>query len=123
MAAPFEKSKPKVLIVDDDRHARTALSSFLDIEGFAVITAKNGLDGLNQLKTESHVSLILLDLRMPVMDGWEFLRRKSEVASIAEIPVIAVSALPSGSLDGAQTVFQKPVIPRLLVDAIRRYLR
>jgi two-component system chemotaxis response regulator CheY len=116
--------KPKILLVDDERDVREVLSLLLAIEGFVTLTAENGLYALNQLKRENDVSLILLDLHMPVMDGWEFLRRKTEMATAADIPVIVATAVaPSGSLDGAQTVLRKPVNPRSLIETIKRHVR
>ena len=61
------------------------------------------------MRTADHISLVLLDLWMPVMDGWEFLRRKRSDSDIAEIPVVVLSAVPPVSLDGAWTVLKKPV--------------
>jgi CheY-like chemotaxis protein len=61
-----------------------------------------------------------LDLWMPVMDGWEVLRRKRSEADIAEIPVIVLSAVPPVSLDGADEVLRKPVDLGPFVDTVRR---
>jgi CheY-like chemotaxis protein len=73
------------------------------------------------MRTADHISLVLLDLWMPVMDGWEFLRRKRSDYEIAEIPVVVLSAVPPMSLDGARTVLKKPVDIKPLVDAVRRF--
>jgi CheY-like chemotaxis protein len=96
------------------------LSELLKFEGFSVLTAQNGLDALNQLRTADHISLVLLDLCMPVMDGWEVLRRKRTDADIAEIPVIVLSAVAPDSLDGADEILRKPVDLRPFVDTVRR---
>jgi CheY-like chemotaxis protein len=58
---------------------------------------------------------------MPVMDGWEVLRRKRSDADIAEIPAVVFSAVPPVSLDGAQTVLKKPVDFEPLVNAVKRF--
>ncbi len=73
------------------------------------------------MRTADHISLVLLDLSMPVMDGWEVLRRKRSDADIAEIPVVVLSAVPPVSFDGAQTVLKKPVDLKPLVNAVRRF--
>jgi len=80
----------------------------LEMEGFVVVTAQNGLEALEELKTASRVSVIVLDLWMPLMSGWEFLRqRRAEVESIANIPVIALSALPlSAPLKGREQSYK-----------------
>ena len=84
----------RILVVDDNAHALRAMSELLEFEGFSVLTAKNGLDALNKMRTADHISLVLLDLWMPVMDGWEVLRRKRSDADIAEIPVVVLSGFP-----------------------------
>jgi len=110
----------RILVVDDNAHALRAMSELLEFEGFSVLTAKNGLEALNKMRTADHISLVLLDLWMPVMDGWEVLRRKRSDAAIAEIPVVVLSAVPPASLDGADEVLRKPVDLRPFVDTVRR---
>jgi CheY-like chemotaxis protein len=95
------------------------MSGLLEMRGFSVRTAQNGLEALNGMKTDDRISLILLDLWMPVMDGREFLRRKGSDPRLAEIPVVMISAVPPVSLDGVKTVLGKPVHPDVLVDTIR----
>jgi CheY-like chemotaxis protein len=73
----------KILIIDDESDALWALSEILRFEGFSVTAAWNGSDALNKLKRGGPVSLILLDLWMPVMNGFEFLRQKQSDASMA----------------------------------------
>ena len=111
----------RILVVDDDVQALQAMSELLKFEGFSVLTARNGLEALNKMRTADHVSLVLLDLSMPVMDGWEVLRRKRVDADIAEIPVVVLSAVAPVSLDGADEVLRKPVDLRPFVDTVRRF--
>jgi CheY-like chemotaxis protein len=111
----------KILLVDDNANALQAMSELLGCEGFSVLTAQNGSDALNKMRTTDHISLVLLDLWMPVMDGWEVLCRKRRDVDIAEIPVVVLSAVPPVSLDGAQTVLKKPVDLKPLVDTVRRF--
>ena len=112
----------RILVVDDNAQALRAMSELLQFEGFSVLTAQNGLDALNKMKAADHISLVLLDLWMPVMDGWEVLRRKRSDADIAEIPVVVLSALPPVSLDGADEVLRKPVDLGPFIDTVRRRL-
>ena len=115
--------KAKILVVDDNKDAVEALSTLLEWEGFAVATAQNGSDALKKLNNEG-VSVILLDLWMPVMNGSEFLRQKARTQTIADIPVIVLSANPPWDRpDGTRAVLQKPVYPQGLLDAIERCLR
>jgi CheY-like chemotaxis protein len=97
------------------------MSFFLEMKGFSVSTAHDGLEGLERMKADDHISLVLLDLWMPVMDGWEFLRHKTDDPCIVDIPVIVISAVSPDSLDGVQAVLRKPVHPEELVDAVRRH--
>lgn len=110
----------RILVVDDDARALRAMSELLEFEGFSVLTAQNGSDALNKMRNADHISLVLLDLWMPVMDGWEVLRRKKSDADIAEIPVIVLSAVAPVSLDGADEVLRKPVDLGHFVDTVRR---
>jgi CheY-like chemotaxis protein len=73
------------------------------------------------MTTADHIPLVLLDLWMPVMDGWEFLHRKRSDSDIAKIPLVVLSAVPPVSLDGARTVLKKPVDIKPLVNAVRRF--
>lgn len=109
METPTYLPNGRVLVVDDNAHALRAMSEILEFEGFSVLTAQNGSDALNKMRTAGHISLVLLDLWMPVMDGWEVLRRKRDDPGIAEIPVVVLSAVPPLSLDGADEVLRKPV--------------
>jgi two-component system response regulator CpxR len=111
----------RILVVNDDVQALQAMSELLKFEGFSVLTARNGLEALNKMRTADHVSLVLLDLSMPVMDGWEVLRRKRVDADIAEIPVVVLSAVAPVSLDGADEVLRKPVDLGPFVDTVRRF--
>ena len=121
MDAPTCAPNGRILVVDDYAQALRAMSELLQFEGFSVLTAQNGLDALNKMKVADHISLVLLDLWMPVMDGWEVLRRKRSDADIAEIPVVVLSAVPPVSLDGARTVLKKPVDIEPLVSAVKRF--
>jgi CheY-like chemotaxis protein len=81
----------RVLIVDDDRDIRETLEELLEQEGYAVFTARNGLEALAVARAE-RPSMILLDLFMPVMDGLEFIHQRAMDADLTAIPVVVVSA-------------------------------
>jgi tubulin-specific chaperone A len=121
MATPNNVSNNEILIVDDNPHVLQAMSDLLKTEGFPVLTARNGWDALVRMKNDGNISLVLLDLWMPVMDGWEFLHRQKSDPAIADIPVVVLSAIPPASLDGAETVLKKPVDPGLLMATVRHY--
>ena len=85
-------SQPTVFIVEDDVDTREMIGRFLELEGFAIETAANGRQALDRLGAGARACVILLDLMMPVMDGWEFRRQQSSHAAFANIPVIVFSA-------------------------------
>ena len=83
-------SRAPVLIVEDDADIRELLSSVLVLEGYRVVTAADGAEGLEQLRT-AHPALILLDLMMPSMDGWEFRRLQLLDPALAGVPTVILS--------------------------------
>ena len=84
--------QPTVFIVEDDVDTREMLGRFLELEGFKVEMAANGRQALDRLEAGVGASVIILDLMMPVMDGWQFRREQVRRAALAKIPVIVVSA-------------------------------
>jgi CheY-like chemotaxis protein len=89
--------QPQVLIVEDDRDTREMLERFLQFEGFEVRTAANGEAALHSLHTGGSPCVILLDLMMPVMNGWQFREAQAQDPELAGIPVIVVTAAGSRS--------------------------
>jgi two-component system chemotaxis response regulator CheY len=101
------------LLVEDDDDFREGLADILRSEGYSVRCAANGLEALDYLKAaEQAPNVILLDLMMPVMDGWDFRQRMLAEASLADIPVILLSAmrdLPTAASLQAAGTLHKPV--------------
>lgn len=116
-------SFPTVLIVEDDVETRNMLAKFLEIEGFKVELASNGRQALERLAEGSPASVIVLDLMMPVMDGWEFRRRQLEDPRLRNIPTIVVSAAGRDRLTQihADAYLAKPVDMDELLDYISRF--
>src|ERR1700691_5925439 len=106
-----------VLVVDDDAEIREVMIHLLEQEGYTVLGAENGLQALVQLR-ESHPNLMLLDLMMPVMSGWEVLEALAETGELARIPIIVVSAMCA---PGAQACLRKPVDLDELLALVGRY--
>jgi CheY-like chemotaxis protein len=100
-----------VLLVEDDPDVLGMMDQLLRLEGFTPVTAMNGREALRLLKTGLQPEVILLDLMMPVMDGWAFRRAQRADADIAGIPVIVLTAAAHISHDEleAVAVFRKPV--------------
>jgi CheY-like chemotaxis protein len=111
-----------VLLVEDDADLRTAVADLLLDEGFRVVRAGDGREALAALESGLEFCAILLDIRMPVMDGLEFRRRQLRVPRIAAIPVVAFSANPVEEEEiralGIETSIRKPVELAALLDAL-----
>jgi CheY-like chemotaxis protein len=119
------QSRAQVLIVEDDDLTRDALRSVLEAEGYAVATAANGREAYNFLLRNGRPGLILLDLMMPVMSGWEFRHEQKRDPGLARIPVVVCSAAgdlqQEVSLLGAAGYLQKPIEPGHLLDMVRSF--
>ena len=111
-----------VLVVEDDLDIRTALTGFLKEEGYEVVTAENGRQGIEAMEHEKP-GLVLLDLMMPVMNGWQFLEEKSHLTKdFSKIPVLVISAVPgSPSIPGAMGFLKKPIDLDRLIDFVELY--
>jgi CheY-like chemotaxis protein len=124
--APREPSKPCILLVDDDRSIVDALRLRLTLSGYEVITAHDGAQGL-VLASERRPSLILLDIRMPVMDGLTMLARMRDSETTRHIPVVMLSASHDDrqrALElGAYFFLEKPYDPNVLKIMIASILR
>jgi CheY-like chemotaxis protein len=112
-----------VLIVEDDADLREMMAQLLTLEGFQAETAANGRDALEYLRRGDPPDVILLDLMMPVMDGWEFRRRQREDPALAKVPVVVLSALDATrAVDLDEAAFlKKPLDFDRLLQLVRRY--
>src|SRR5262245_15369306 len=82
----------RVLVIEDDADTREAVSDFLEREGFEVEAVENGHLALESLRSRDAPRFILLDMMMPVMDGWSFRRQQRADPQLSSIPVIVVTA-------------------------------
>ena len=106
-----------VLIVEDERAARTGMEKILLFAGYAPVSAANGQEALELLRSGVPASVILLDLIMPVMDGWAFRREQLRDPRLAHIPVIVLSALHHGWVEGVPPTLPKPInVKQLLTE-------
>jgi CheY-like chemotaxis protein len=111
-----------ILVVEDDTGVREALVEVLELEGHHVVATKNGEEALERLGHMPPPSLILLDLMMPVMNGWEFLDRLHANERAVDCPVIIVSAFEqtARTLD-ADGFVPKPIDLDVLLHAVNRW--
>lgn len=116
-----------ILYVEDDASLRETSSDLLREEGFRVAEVGNGAAALAYLGQGHRPSLVILDLQMPVMDGYEFIARLRNDPRFAETPVLVVSAVAqSGVLagpDGVVAFLSKPFEIEALIGYVRRFAR
>lgn len=120
---PSSHYAPAVLIVDDDDDVRETLRACLEEEGFSVRTAKNGLEAMAELDDGTTPGLILLDLMMPEMNGWEVLEQLRSDQSRASIPVAVMSGSHRGEVQAANYVVPKPFDLAAMVELVREHCR
>lgn len=107
-----------VLLVEDDEAIRETLAEVLAEEGYLVATAQHGAQALEKLSQGLRPRLILLDLMMPVMDGWQLLRCLHGAKELGDIPVIVVSAARDRVPEGARNYLHKPLDLETLLAAV-----
>lgn len=110
-----------VLLVEDDDDARESVAEVLSDEGFDVLTARDGVEALEQLDKSPAPSALVLDLALPRMDGREVLRRLRERESLADLPVCVLSGEPELPSD-VDLAVPKPLLVHRLVQ-IQNWLR
>jgi CheY-like chemotaxis protein len=124
MAVSPHKGKA-VLVVEDDFETREMMALALEKEGYSVSTVANGQEALDHLRKSPLPCLILLDLMMPVMDGWEFREKQAQSPALALIPVVIISG--AGNIrEKAQTLgvadyLEKPIELDCLLNIVQRY--
>ena len=114
-----------VLIVEDDFDVRDALSQLLEFEGYVVAGAANGQEAIDHLRSTPRPAAILLDLMMPVMDGFQFRSELMHDPTLASIPVIIISADASvaekAARMGATAYLRKPIEVDALLHTLERF--
>jgi CheY-like chemotaxis protein len=119
--------KPLILVVDDYADAREMYSEYLEFSGFRTAQARNGAEALEQA-FELSPDVILMDLSLPVMDGWEATRRLKKDPRTRTIPVVALTghALEGHSESardaGCDAFLAKPCLPDELVEHVKQIL-
>jgi CheY-like chemotaxis protein len=116
---------PWVLVVDDDDDVRDSFRDVLEDEGYRVLTARNGHEALRTLHNEPPPAVILLDLMMPVMNGWQFRTAQQRSPQLADIPVVIVTAGLHGDAAtrdlAAHRCLKKPVSVEDLLEAVQPF--
>ena len=116
----------KILVVDDESRLRKLVKDFLQKEGYTVLEASNGEEALDIFYADKEISLVLLDIMMPKMDGWETCK---ELREISEVPIIMLTARSDerdelkGFELGVDEYISKPFSPRILCARIEAVLK
>ena len=116
----------KILVVDDEERMRRLVKDFLAKKGYAVIEASNGREALDLFYKDNSIDLVILDVMMPVMDGWATLR---EIRETSKIPIIMLTAKAEehdellGFELGVDEYITKPFSPKILVARVEALLR
>jgi CheY-like chemotaxis protein len=125
-ASESDAEKPVVLVADDDSDARTIYATYLRAMGCEVFTAIDGRAAVEKA-TELLPDLVVMDLAMPRVDGWEAIRRLRDSSWTRKIPVIAVSAVPvsreTAFEAGCHAYLSKPCEPHVLWSQVRALLK
>lgn len=118
---------PLILVVDDVEDTREICTEYLEFRGYRVISAADGMEALAKA-VEERPDLILMDLALPVLDGWEATRRLRKDERTRHIPVVALTAhavkgVRDGAIEaGCLAVLTKPIEPSLLAAEVERFL-
>jgi CheY-like chemotaxis protein len=124
MDPPARNGCRSVLVVEDEPDIRASLKDALEWEGYHVVAASNGREGLAALPAMPRPCVILLDLMMPVMDGWEFAHVLKGDMELSAIPIVVVTAF-TNEIDrnrfAPQAVIPKPVDLGRLLGTLERY--
>jgi two-component system, OmpR family, response regulator CpxR len=117
-------SRKTILLVEDDLDVRDLLQDFLEERGYDVIPAETGKQALDFLTMDpqSPPDVVILDLMMPIMTGWQVLERIRSEPRLAEIPVVVLTAVHRDKPTGATALFRKPFRVEALFETIRSFL-
>jgi CheY-like chemotaxis protein len=115
--APQTTSQP-VLVVDDDCDVRDSVKEVLQDAGFRAVCVKNGEEALSYLRSHPTPRAVLLDLFMPVMSGWEFVRRVRSSSGFGTVPIVVITASEPHWGYPSSLVLRKPLEPEQLVRVL-----
>jgi CheY-like chemotaxis protein len=113
--------KHTLLIVEDEEDLREMLRDALERRGFHVVTAANGQEALAVIPQIEHLCLVLLDLFMPEMNGWDFFDAMKARKELEQIPVIITTSAPNRAPVGATRVMQKPLSLDRVISAVQEF--
>jgi len=110
-----------VLVVEDEDELREMVREALELSGYNVVTATDGQDALAKLAGIDHLCLVLLDLLMPTMNGWEFVEKMHLRPELLSVPIVVQSSAPARAPACVTRVLQKPVMFEQLLAVVQEY--
>jgi len=110
-----------VLIVEDEEDLREMMREAFEANGYAVVTAPEGQEALDRMAEIEGLCLVLLDLVMPGMNGWDFFEQVRRRPQLARVPVIVYSSAPDNAPAGVTRVLRKPVAFERLLSTVREF--
>jgi CheY-like chemotaxis protein len=126
--APYDyprRGPGRVLVIDDDDGVRTVMRKQLQFAGFDVVAAASGTEGLEMMRQDGSIRLVLLDMIMPVVDGWGVRQRQMEDPILSQVPVVILTGAPLPSLVHDQLraadYILKPVGRDHLISVVSNY--
>jgi CheY-like chemotaxis protein len=120
MTTPDPGTGASVLIVDDDVDVRETLKEVLELEGFRTVSVTNGREALAALDGLPRPAVMLLDLRMPVMDGWQTIDALRAQRRVDEVPIVICTSAPRDAPEGFPVLSKPLELERLVVEILRR---
>jgi CheY-like chemotaxis protein len=110
-----------VLIVEDEEDLREMIREALELNGYAVVTAEDGQQALERLSGIEELCLVLIDLLMPGMNGWDLFKELKGRSELDGVPIIVYSSVADRAPNGATRVLQKPLTFGELLSTVREY--
>ena len=110
-----------VLLLEDELELRELMREVLELNGYSVVAVGDGREALDAMERIEHICVVLLDLLMPHMNGWDFYEKLRERPGLASVPVVVHSSSPAQAPAGVTRVLRKPVQMDRLISVIHEY--
>jgi len=117
----------EILLIEDNEQNRYLVTFLLEASGFTVVSASTGVHGIH-LATKMVPSLVVLDIQLPIMDGYEVARELRKIATLARVPIVAVTsyAMPGDRekalAAGCSGYIEKPIDPATFISQIKEFM-
>ncbi len=110
-----------VLVVEDEEELREMMREALELNGYEVVAVGDGQEALDAIGGIEHLCMVLLDLLMPGMNGWDFFEKMRARPELVDVPVVVHSSAPSRAPSGVTRILQKPLKLERLLSVVHEY--